>query len=69
MEIQYSANTPDTFRYRVVLWTHPNILDLDFWYVHDTKRNTFRKIGRIGAKRTNNFDNAIKFCEDKQNQL
>jgi len=67
VKIQYSNNTPECFRYRVVLWTHPNILDLNYWYVHDTKRDTFRKIGKVKLHGSNNYDKAVKFCRDKEN--
>jgi len=61
-EICYSYNTPEEYRYRVILWSVP-LLDNGFWWVHDTKKDTFRKIGRIGAKRVNYFDVAVDFCE------
>lgn len=68
VKIMYAENTPENLRYRVVIWTEPRILDIGFWWVHDTKKNNFRKIGKVGAKRTNNFDNAIEFCLRKGNK-
>ena len=68
IEICYSNQTPEGYHYRVVLWTNPNILNSGYWYVHNTKTDTFRKIGKVKLRGSNNFDKAVKFCQDKENE-
>jgi len=67
VEFCYSSHTPEGYKYRVILWTDPQILEYGYWYVQNTKTGQFRKIGRMGATRTNYFDVAIQFCEDHKN--
>lgn len=62
----YSCQTPENFRYRVILWSTEYHLNGDFWWVHDTKRNTFRKIGRVKLHGVNYYDKAVEFCKNKQ---
>ena len=63
----YSSETPEGYRYRVILWSTEFSLPGGYWWVHDTLKNKFIKIGRVQLKGVNYFDRAVEFCRDKQN--
>ncbi len=43
----------------VPLWTSPRVLSHAFWWILNLETGQAKCIGRIGAKRTNYFDQAI----------
>lgn len=64
----YSISTPESYRYRVILWSTEYRLPDGFWWVRDTKRGRFRKIGRVSLRGVNYYDRAIEFCQEKQRE-
>jgi hypothetical protein len=60
-QICYTYGTQDSYPYRVVLWGSP---DSGYWWLHNVATGRFRKVGKVGAVRTNHFENACDLCRE-----
>jgi len=61
------SNQETGYPWKVVL-QHPT--DSDNWYIYNVQTNRYKKIGRVGATRTNYYEKAIQeaISRNKRNQ-
>jgi hypothetical protein len=64
-EITYSCSVGEGV-WQVPLWGSPNDR---FWYIHNIKTGAFKRIGKVGAKRTNYYLKAISEAQYRNAEI